>query len=203
MRGPLFWPALGVAFLAVTAGVVVFAVTNSPRANYAFRLTIRVLVGDDVRSGSSVIAVSAEIPPRWLPGGGGFVTRVRGEAVFVDLGTRGNLVGLLGCGPNAAADCIAALPLRALGLWISDGPRDMKRLSELSGAAELKGEDIPTLVTFGDLTDPSTARVIGRDELARVFGPDVRFGGAFSGNDARPADRKYRGTSPVGRRLRR
>jgi hypothetical protein len=55
----------------------------------------------------------------------------------------------------------------------------MKRLSKLSGAAELRGSDVPTLVTFGDPTDPSTARVIRPDEFRNAFGTDVRFGGAF------------------------
>jgi hypothetical protein len=114
------WLPVVLVICATSAGAGALAVSLYPKANYAFRLTIRVLIGDEMRSGSGVIAVAAHIPPRWLSGGGNFITAVEGEAVFIDLGERGNLFAIPGCGPNAAADCIASLPLGALGFSTQD-----------------------------------------------------------------------------------
>lgn len=45
------------------------------------------------------------------------------------------------------------------------------RTKTLKGTAQLTEEDIPTLVTVGNVNDPRSLRVVRPDELQAVFGP--------------------------------
>jgi len=69
-----------------------------PTYTYRYRLALEVETPDGIRSGSSVIEVRYEMFSEF--NGRDHVSRVFGEAVFVDLGQRKNLVGLLAAGPS-------------------------------------------------------------------------------------------------------
>lgn len=144
--------------------------TSETQARYRLTLTVETPLGE--RSGSSVIEVL-------MPTGSGrgllpHVTinpRVRGEAVFVDLGAGKNIVMLLAHGPRGeGVDAMASLPMRAMGAtWDTQ--------HKLTGSVSLTGDLIPTLVTFSDLTDPASARVVEPTDagFASAFGPGFRL----------------------------
>jgi hypothetical protein len=54
-------------------------------------------------------------------------------------------------------------------------PRDWTEESSLRGKGDLPPDYIPTLVTFTDLNDPKTARVVQPEKFEQEFGPGVRF----------------------------
>jgi hypothetical protein len=131
-----------------------------PTYTHRFRLTIEIDTPEGVRSGSSVIEVSRK-DVRWvLIAQGQYEFRVRGEAVFVDLGDRRNVVALLAHGPNAEnVDQMISLPIEAHGYDKWDEKAWSGKVT-VRGPVELKPPLIPTLVTFADPADPRSARVI-------------------------------------------
>jgi hypothetical protein len=146
-----------------------FAYESWHTYTHRFRLTIEVDDRGVSKSASSVIQISVTEKPHWVPQTGGVYTSVRGEAVFLDLGDGRNVIALLGRGPFGERDIynLAALAFgRDRPFWHREAP-------SWRGRAELPL--IPTLVTFRDLKDPESARVLQPREFERVFGPGVRF----------------------------
>ena len=52
---------------------------------------------------------------------------------------------------------------------------DLAKYSDLRGSWDLPESDMPTFVTFGDLNDPKSARMVRPSEFEQVFGPGVQF----------------------------
>lgn len=186
---------LGILALVAVAIYATWAIAF-PTHTHRYRLTIEIDTPEGVRSGSSVIEVVRK-DVRWvLIAQGRYEFRVRGEAVFVDLGGNRNVVALLAHGPNAEnVDQMISLPIEAYGYDKWDD-RAWAGQAKMQGSVELKPLLIPTLVTFTDLDDPKTARVIyptqpqevrsdsaaprsksrvAVDRFAETFGPGVRF----------------------------
>lgn len=140
---------------------------------HRFRVTIEVDTPSGIKSASGVWESAWGRKAHWIPQTGGAIGNLRrGEAVFVDLGAGRHVIAILGLGPTGSDHGIERLAARAFGrerpLWFVDAPN-------WQGSAELNPRDIPTLVTFSDLNDPATARVVAPDNFEAVFGPGVRF----------------------------
>ena len=127
--------------------------------------------GQSGKSGASVISLTwrsqAPIGPH------GAVTQVKGEAVFVDLGGGRHVIGTLGFGPQGNEDRIDHLAFDAFRE--AGRPMDIATLAKATGSVPLTPDLIPLLVTFGDLNDPRTARVVRLQDFSAVFGPGVSF----------------------------
>jgi hypothetical protein len=155
--------------------------------SYRFRVTVEVETPEGVRTGSSVIHFSVRRNPSWFPPGSGTVPRVVGEAVFVDLGAgrdgrQRHLIALLAHGSNGENPNYYLMPARAFftvpghqGTLAFGGYADRLEALPLGARAELFGSNIPTLVTFGDLRDPRTARLVAPDHLEEEFGAGYRL----------------------------
>jgi hypothetical protein len=163
--------------IIVAIGVVLYVgiALAFPNYTHRYRLTVEVDTPEGVRSGSSVIEVTRK-DFRWLPiRQGQYEFRVRGEAVFVDLGAGRNVIALMAHGPRAEnVDQMTSLAIEAYGHYKWNEEAWAGRV-KMQGPVELKPPLIPTLVTFSDLSDPKTARVLRSDNLESVFGPSVRF----------------------------
>jgi hypothetical protein len=169
----LLYIALGIVALIV--GAVLFYKGVFPTYTYRYRMTVEVTVDGVVHSGSSVIEVRLVRQPQVLSG----VPRVRaeltGEAVFVDLGKGRNVIALLASGPNGSnVDYPSYLVSKHFRLSMWDD-WDLAKYSELRGRWDLPANQLPTFVTFADLNDPKSARVVSLNEFKRVFGPDVHL----------------------------
>ena len=138
-----------------------------------FRLIIEIETPDGLKTGSSVIQTRFWASGCWLPEACGLRTEAHGEAVFIDLGHGKNLVAILGWGPTGA-DQEKLFHLTRVALAPA---RDVNWKDEykLKGRGDLPPAYVPTLVTFADLNDPKTARVVRPDQFAQVFGPGVHF----------------------------
>ncbi|MEZ5787910.1 MAG: hypothetical protein R3D62_15880 [Xanthobacteraceae bacterium] len=165
--------------LAIILGVVlalgVAFVWAFPTYSHRYRLTVEVDTPEGVRSASSVIEVVRK-DERWvLIAQGAYVYRVHGEAVFVDLGGGRNVIALLAHGPNGTnVDQMISLGIEAYGHFKWDQDAWTGR-TKMQGPVTLKAPLIPTFVTFSDLSDPKTARVVPPDAFEKVFGPGVHL----------------------------
>jgi hypothetical protein len=153
-------------------GAVLWYNLAYPTYTYRYRLSIAVDVGGEIKTASSVIEVILATRP--LPEIFSSVERfVYGDAVFLDMGSKGNVVVLLACGPDGTEGCVAELVPRTFG--VSGGLENLPKLQTLHGSRELTGKFMPTLITFGNLTDPKSARVVVPDQFEQVFGPGVHL----------------------------
>jgi hypothetical protein len=154
-------------------GAVVWYQLAYPTYAYRYRMTVEVLVDGVVHSGSSVIEVKIQTQPKLLSNST-IVNHVNGDAVFVDLGGGKNIFALLLGGRNDD-DVNYSYRIIPLLFPVSFEDSDLPKLPNLRGSRELVGYDIPTLVTFANLNDPKTARLIGQTEFEQVFGAHVHF----------------------------
>lgn len=147
------------------------------RPNHKYRLTVEVETPQGVRSASNVMAVyQGKISIAGIGGG----TGLRGEAVFVDLGQGRNLIAVLAHGHHGSD--IDGMNYLALDAFKAAGNDIVfHQLRQLSGSVPVRGDLIPTLVTFADLADPRTARVVQHDNLSATFGPGYRLRGVTLG----------------------
>ncbi len=170
-----------------------------PSATVRYRLTYEVEVDGKVHSSSSV--VQAGMYDGFMCGGMGSgghpCWSFTGEAVAVDLGARGVLFSLL-AGPSKprgtppptqrmwlpASAHVQFLPVYVMlraGLFPTDSPRKDNRIGhwlfaeKLRTTVDLVPYEIPELVRFRDLTDPTTAEIVDPGDLAASFGSGVRL----------------------------
>jgi hypothetical protein len=167
------WKWLGLAVVAVVT-MFFFFKAQYPSFTYRYRLTISATVNNEVRSGSSIIEVKVSKQPMLLtevP----IVQAVKGEAVFVDLGDNRDLIALLASGPLARnTDFPQQVVPQHLKLNLFN-ERDWAQLRNLRGRWELGAGELPTLMTFTDLTNPATGKVVQPNDFSTVFGSTVRF----------------------------
>ncbi|KEO89086.1 hypothetical protein EH31_13690 [Erythrobacter longus] len=151
--------------------------------DYRYRLTVEVDTPEGLRTGSSVIEVQRAVAdPVINPSASILRTRIRGEAVAVDLPGGQTLYALLGNGQSGQW-AAAVVPLLAPDAQ-DDNPFDDVLL--LEGKQELPrtwppvghiGERpaYPMLVTFGDEADPTSVARVDPDDLAASFGEGVEL----------------------------
>ncbi len=146
---------------------------TQPAYTHRFRLTIEVQTPDGLRSGSSVIETSAWESGNWGPIEARGIRRdFKGRAIFVDLGHGQNLIALLGFGPRGDQDRLFKLASATLA---HGGKFGWKEEFKLKGRGVLPSEDIPTLVTFTNLNDPTSAVLVDPSNMAKNFGPGYAF----------------------------
>lgn len=136
------------------------------RPDHKYRLTVEVTTPDGIKAASGIVAV---VPDRNYNRSGR--TTMRGEAVFVDLGRGKNLVALLAHQQGAKLDLddINYLALRAYSA--AHGSRvSFKDMSRQTGIVPVQGELIPVLVSFGDLKDPASVRLVDSRHAEIVLG---------------------------------
>jgi len=136
------WPWV----LLALSGLALFAL--KPTIRDRFRLTLEIDTPTGVKSASNVYEYRAF---RMMTGP--WANTVSGDAVFVDLGSGKHIIAILAHGERAQwVDKFATAWFEAYkpatGASIEMGPRDLTEFN------------IPTLVTFGDIRDPKTARVV-------------------------------------------
>lgn len=153
---------------------------SSQKVAYSFRLSVKVAVDGDLKEGASVVRVAHQIPPRWIGKVRTLKTSVRGDAVFVDLGTRGHLIAILGLERAGRIVGLDGLVTGVFNVRLLDENAKLTPdhlVPPVGTRAGLSDPYLPVFVIFDDLSDPKTARVITRDDFARVFGNDVKLQG--------------------------
>lgn len=162
---------IAIPFLYLASGFV-YETWNS--ASYRYRLTYEITVDDKVHVGTSVIEASLGRSATWLPQSGGAHSGARGQAVIIDLGTRGTMFALLTAHNNAdyAADIVPRTfpPTRGV---ITASRENTRRYQHAGLKATLQPDQLPTLVRFRNLADPMTVEKVDPNNLSKAFGPGV------------------------------
>jgi hypothetical protein len=141
------------------------------RPGHKYRLTVEVETPTGPKSASGVMSVH---PDRGYSRAGH--TRTRGDAVLVDLGGGKNLIALL-AHPDKSLDLdgmnyLALRAIKAAGREVS-----FNAMSAMTGTFPVTGALIPVLVSFSDLGNPATARVVPPDNLEAVLGSGFHLRG--------------------------
>lgn len=170
-------------------GLVVAYWIAYPTTSYRFKITLSVDSPDGLRSGSSVMEVRTRRYPAWTTlGNNSEQSSLTGEAVFVDLGQTSNgkprnVIALLALGPSGENVDFYLLPDSAFKpLWqqkvsspdFRGSSWELPKLP-VGTTAQLTGNLVPTLLSFADLSDPSSAREMGPDDFPQVLGNGFRL----------------------------
>jgi len=166
---------LGIIVLTIVlliGGAVLFYKAVFPTySSYRYRMTVEVEVNGKVHSGASVIEVTINRQPQ-IGSAPPYVHHIRGDAVFVDLGNGRNVIALLAAGPSAEnvnySDNIVPVLFK---VPVEHWPE----LGDMRGTREVPASRMPTFVTFTNLNDPKSARVVEPSEFPAVFGPNVQL----------------------------
>jgi hypothetical protein len=172
--------------------------------DYRYRLTVEVDTPEGVKSGSSVIEVSTQLSGKYsIPDPGKIYRKARGEAVTVDLGSRGVMFALLRSESDvdwANRALMSVLkdipPAEIAAARTEDSPghlgfdMQMRQIPTLQGRYDIarhavfirpvpKESDTPTaypiLVTFTKMADPKSVTKIDPDNMAARFGKGVKL----------------------------
>ena len=140
---------------------------------YRYRLTLFVEADGLIYEGSSVIQI--EVHRGITINGGGTITtsKIMGEAIAVDLGTRGVLFALLSRDSGESADTIAYRIFPITGA--SAGSAAIEFYPTLRASAEVPKNYLPMLVHFRNIKDPKTIEKVDVNNVAQTFGGETRL----------------------------
>jgi hypothetical protein len=160
-----------IGLLGLMAALYVGDRIRIERPAHKYRLSMSIDTPDGLKSASGIYSVH---PDRNYDRHG--KTTIKGDALYVDLGQGRNLVALMAHGKGGtdmdAASYLALRAFSARGRHVS-----FSDIGAMTGKAAVTGEFIPVLLSFADINDPKTARVVEPDDLATVLGEGVRLRG--------------------------
>jgi hypothetical protein len=190
MKFPL---VLGIAiaiFAVIIVGFVAVYPLLYPTYSHRYRLTLEVETPDGLKTASGVIEPQKIAQPRILTNRGSH-SGLKGDAVFLDLGNGNNVTALLTLGPNGSnVDGPVSLAIKAFKIpTCNQAFCQWHAIARTRGQRDLPPELTPTLVTFSDVSDPKTARVVQPGEFQAVFGPGYHFKRAWIEMTSDPVSR--------------
>jgi hypothetical protein len=169
----VFGIIIGLIAVCIVSFIIWYRIAY-PTYTYRYRMTVEVPVDGQVKTGASVIEVRVSKQPK-IGSAPAQVSRVRGDAVFVDLGNGRNVIALLASGPDGKdTDYPYNIVPELFKLTLDD--RDLVKLPTLSGSRDVPSNYLPTFVTFVDIGNSKSARLVKPNEFENVFGPGTRLG---------------------------
>jgi hypothetical protein len=168
---------LSIAVALIFIGAMLFYNVAYPSLTLRYRLTLEAEVDGQPKIGSGVREVTYTKQPE-LAAQHELSIGYRGEAIALDLGSRGALFVLLteGSDDRSGAEWIV---LRAFDFDGGSLPRPVeegvKQVSRLSGKRELPLDSLPMLVRFRDINDPKTVERVSPLNISERFGPNAKL----------------------------
>ena len=159
--------------LIVVGGTLAYCYVGLAQYTWHQKMTIEVEVNGQLYTGASVVKVTVqESEPLTKQLGYPLHFGATGEAAYVELPGNRYLFALLGGGPSNSGP-----QTNALNIFQDQLPRKgLERFAVLSTSrfkTEIPESQYPLLVTFTDLTDPTTVKAVDPENLAATFGPGV------------------------------
>ena len=148
---------------------------SMPKATIRYRLTLTASVDGVPVTGSGVIEVRYVKPPDWSLDSPNVEAHVRGEAVVLDMGNRGMLFALLFRGPQHLLNRLRDFVPHFWGRDRIVSAEDVAWVAGLKGARTVALSELPFLVHFRDISDPTSVEQVTPDNLAASFGPGVEL----------------------------
>jgi len=142
------------------------------------KITVEVETPEGLQRGSTVQAIQLNVAAKWMPktDGARSVANVRGEAVVLELAPRKYLFVLLtGSGRYGDAEDLAAYTLHGLGASRTDEVIRSVTSYPLGLAKSVPRKSYPLMVTFEDITDPTSVKQVDPSYLAGTFGPGYKL----------------------------
>jgi hypothetical protein len=133
-------------------------------------MTVEVEVNGQLHDGSSVVEVAVFGHPDIPLVHGNRDLEMEGEAVVVELPKNRYLFALLNYNAFFASKVFKD---RMEGALSESGERWAKIISNLRKTHDIDSKDYPLLVTFTDITDPTTVKQVDPNILAATFGEGV------------------------------
>lgn len=166
--------ALALIALILVAGYAGFELLYAD-AIVRYRLTLTLEVDGRTHEGSGVLQVTYAERSRILGANSSLTIKVEGEAVAIDLGSRGVLFALLheGNGPRSGPEWVVpnAFGVTKGGL----GSEAFPTIEALKGSIDLAPQYLPLMVRFRDAGDPKTVERVDPGDLATTLGAGVRL----------------------------
>ena len=163
--------------LAVLSAVLAFCLPTT--VTYRYRLTLEIETPEGLKTGTGVIE------NRWVSHvftvrGVSLQCTLSGEAVVVDLGTRGVVFSTLNermsdGRTHAHAGYGCDLPLKVVGRLESRQEDRQRRLARGGVSVDLLPAEVPLLVRFRALNEPMSVEDIDPQNLTGRLGPGVRL----------------------------
>ncbi|WP_129349588.1 hypothetical protein [Solidesulfovibrio carbinolicus] len=142
-----------------------------------YKIIVEVETPEGLKTGSNVVQVT--ITPKfvhWNPSSPPVSTRVKAEAIFIDLGQKRHVVVTLRFGEAGTSGDLDSLA-QSVFKW------PIEKITGNTNVAgqrrELHGYDIPLMLEFSNRNDPSTARIVRPNEFGKHFGTGYSFKGAW------------------------
>jgi hypothetical protein len=162
---------LGFVVAFIFVGAVLLYMVAYPSQTLRYRLTLEAEIDGQPKIGASVIQVTYSKQPKIRSE---LAIGYRGEAVVLDLGSRGTLFALLRAG-NDSRSIPETIVFRAFGFPGGIFPQGsvedlLKEIRQLSGKRELPLTSLPMLVRFRDINDPMTVEQVDPLDIAKSFG---------------------------------
>jgi hypothetical protein len=147
----------------------------TPLPSYRYEITVEVDTPSGLRTGSSVVEISARREPKLLPEMSGVRVSYQGEATAVDLPNGRTIFALLEGVTSYGYPQWIASSLLTPEEQAAISPSEAGRvLSAARRAVELPRRAYPLLVTFRDSANPATIEGVDPDALTQ-FGSGVRL----------------------------
>lgn len=166
--------------LAVLCSALLLSGCIVDRLYYRVRLTVEIMVEGHVYSGTGVVEVERMRQPN-INGGGWQEAKsiAKGEAVFVDMGSRGVLFIALQdvVGQYQGRSGFAILPDIAHRIHYGTMPSlsEMRLLVKAHAKGVVDPRYMPMAVHFRDIQDPASVELVDLTNLPASFGPKVSF----------------------------
>jgi hypothetical protein len=186
--GSLFVKSAG-AIVKATCAALLLSGCIGEKHTFRYRLTLAVNAGGTTYSGSSVIEDTFidQVALAGLAGGIPWSTRLRGDAVAIDLGSPGILFCVLARDRKRPTSRDAELlPILLFGNYFTEGfpstnsGRFASQIREIARSKPKRVVDpifLPMLVRFRDLNNPASVEHVDPANLAAQFGAGVELAG--------------------------
>ena len=168
--------------LSAGAGLIALPGCNAifpKRHAFRFRMTVEVDTLQGLRTGSSVMEMSAALATFKLPDSAAVDLSFKGEAVAVDLPGGQTLFSLVVNGyqgKDFRADVIQTFdPSYPHEQALVNLFAVLGKPESIGRTGEIRPKNVPPLVRFRDIHNPKSVELIDPNDLAKSFGPGVKL----------------------------
>ncbi|MFK5977639.1 MAG: hypothetical protein QM488_01975 [Rhizobiaceae bacterium] len=172
---------VGIPLISIVAIAWLYLQFAYPTYAVRYQLSVEVETPTGTKTGIGVLESIIEYQVQFLPNVPSSLTRIRGEAIPIDIGN-GRYLFITLRQDSKRKGSRSAIGLALANLSPSKVKYPESRMKDYwirannSPLRHLVPNQLPLLVTFTDINDPASLQRVEPDELEKYFGAGVRFG---------------------------